>query len=1677
VTSSPPEIAANSIFVSGSEMADLMRAHDWSQTPLGEPSNWSQSLKTVLSILLTSQHPIFLWWGPELIQFYNDAYRPILGTTKHPQALGQRGQECWQEIWDVIAPMIEAVMQRGEATRIQDGLLMLERNGYLEECYFNYAYSPVRNEAGAVGGIFCACDETTQRIIGERQFKTLRELAAKPLETKTVAAACQLCMKAIANNPADLPFALLYQLDELGTSARLLGTAGIDPGTSASPEWLDVAQHPWDLGRVRRTEQAVYISDLAARFGALPDSIWDIPPQSAMVLPLKQSGQQQVSGFAILAVSPRRAFDDEYRGFLAVVASQIETAIANARSHEEERQRIESLAALNRAKTEFFSNVSHEFRTPLTLMLAPLADTLDNLDGSLPPPERDRLQLVQRNGKRLLKLVNSLLDFSRLEAGRERVVAEPVDLAVYTAELASAFRSTIEQAGLTLAVECPSLPTTVWIDRQMWEKIVLNLLSNAFKFTLVGRISVRLEWCGDRVELTVADTGVGIPEGELPLLFDRFHRVENSPGRSFEGSGIGLALVRELVDLQGGTIGVTSTVGQGSRFTVTMPTGEAQLVPATDRQSTAIPLQAEAYVEEARRWLPATELKLPIIEFGVPLDRHDLSTLPQSAPVPTAPAERDTILLVDDNADMRDYLQRLLSGTYHIATAADGKAAIEAIAAMPPDLVLTDVMMPRMNGFELLGTLRSQPGTEDIPIILLSARAGEEARIEGLAAGADDYLIKPFAARELVARVESTLKLAQLRRTNRERERVLQQETDTAKANLEQIVASLRDGFATFDRQWRYTYINQRLLEILDLPRESVIGRYSWEVFPLEVGTEFYHLLARAMTEQIEVQFEFYYARVDAWVEHRVYPTTDGVAVLMADISDRKRAELLLVEQKRLLELVAAGEPLADCLAALCTSVSKLSLGVRACIPIAAGTLPRLPTVIAPEFSPSFACGWQDAPLGTGLTALPAREAFACADLAHDDCGSPAWRDFAVAEGILACHATPILSADDLLFGSLLLCFDRPRLPTEWEYRLVEFGTNIASIVFDRDRANLALRTSEAKYRVLFESMDEGLCICEMLFDDRGRPYDYRFIEVNAVFSNLTGLTGVVGRTARELLPDLEAEWFEIYGRVVQTGAPIRFENQSLVMNRWFDLNAFPTGEPGSNRFAVLFTNITDRKLAEQERERFLSVGADLQVIADRQGRFQWFSPTFQQALGRTQAEMTALAWTDLIHPDDLAGSSVEAASLFSAHITVAYESRYRHKDGSYRWFLWNARSYPAQLDPAEMVLYGAAVDITDRKQTEIALQDSEQRLRIAQLAAKIGTWDWDVATGNVIWSPEYYALYGLDPAIPASYENWLDNIIATDRQSADSAMRTALERQQTYLDFEFRIVHPTQGIRWFSSRSQIFYDDLGQPLRAIGISIDITERKQIEDALAERARELANLNTLLAQAATLLEARNQELDRFVHIVAHDLKAPLRAVANLSEWIEEDLEGSLTADTQQHMQRLRGRVRLMEATISGLLDYARADRNDATIETVSVAQLLAEVLETIAPPPTFKIDIATEMPILQTKRLLLSQVFANLIGNAFKHHDRRDGSLQISSRAIGDFYEFAIADDGPGIAPADRDKIFIIFQSANPQKNPDSSGIGLSIVKKIVETAGGKIRLKSELGKGTTFYFTWPKGA
>ncbi|HEY9607190.1 MAG TPA: histidine kinase dimerization/phospho-acceptor domain-containing protein, partial [Allocoleopsis sp.] len=450
---------SENIFVGDSEMARLMRSLDWSQTPLGSVSGWAQSLKTSIGILMSSRYPMFVWWGREYANLYNDAYRPILGISKHPQFLGQSAKDCWSDVWDVVGPLADSVLATGQSTWSENLLLIMDRNGYPEEAYFTFSYSPVRDESGGVGGIFCAVIETTKQVIGERRLRTLRELSASAVEAKTVEEACHLAMATLSANTHDIPFALLYLIEPDGSQARLVSTTiSIEPGTLASPRQVDLTQATdcWNLSQVHQTREAELVEDLTSRCGELPGGAWPEPGDAALVMPLAKSGQaQQLAGLLVVGISPRRALDGEYRGFFDLVASHVTTAIANAEAYEAERQRAVSeaarsaaLAELDRAKTLFFSNISHEFRTPLTLMLNPLEDVLANPSG-LNPCDRDRLEIAYRNSQRLLKLVNSLLDFSRIEAGRIEAVYEPTDLAMLTTELAGVFRSAIERAELS----------------------------------------------------------------------------------------------------------------------------------------------------------------------------------------------------------------------------------------------------------------------------------------------------------------------------------------------------------------------------------------------------------------------------------------------------------------------------------------------------------------------------------------------------------------------------------------------------------------------------------------------------------------------------------------------------------------------------------------------------------------------------------------------------------------------------------------------------------------------------------------------------------------------------------------------------------------------------------------------------------------------------------------------------------------------------------------------------------------------------------------------------------------------------------------------------------------------------------------------------------------------------
>lgn len=753
-----PDPTALDFLSGGGELGGRIRDLDWSGTPLGQSHQWPHSLKTAVRIMLASQQPFWIGWGRELTYLYNDAYKAIIGG-KHPWALGRPASEVWREIWDEIGPMLDTALRGGGGTYVEAKLLLMERYGYREETYYTFSYSPIPNDDGSVGGIICANTDDTRRVVGERQLALLGELAASTANARTWHGACQRSAQALASNSRDLPFALIYGVEPESNTLTLDGACGIASDHAAAAQTVQLDRpSPWPAADVLQTH-AIRLCDIQALFGSeLPTGAWDTPPTEAAVLPIHPSGETGRAGVLIVGLNPFRRYDDSYRQFLELVASQIGSAIANAQTYEAERRRAEALAQIDRAKTAFFSNVSHEFRTPLTLMLGPIEDML--ADTTMPAGTRERLELAHRNALRLQKLVNSLLEFSRIEAGRVHASLEPIDLAVLTRDLASTFRSLIERAGLTFAVECPALPEPVYVDRDMWEKIILNLLSNAFKFTLSGRIDVQLGVTERLAVLEIRDTGVGVPASELPRLFERFHRVDGVQGRTHEGSGIGLALVQELVRLHGGTIEAESKLGEGTCFRVQLPLGCAHLPAEQIKSPSALASTAiapGAYVQEALRWLPDAPPGIASTSHGIGLE--DMESDRRLAETSGA-----RIVLADDNADMRAYLRGLLAPRYIVEAVSDGEEALAMALQNRPDLLISDVMMPRLDGFELVQKLRANDALRNIPVILLSARAGEESRIEGLEAGADDYLIKPFSARELLARVGACLMLARVRR-------------------------------------------------------------------------------------------------------------------------------------------------------------------------------------------------------------------------------------------------------------------------------------------------------------------------------------------------------------------------------------------------------------------------------------------------------------------------------------------------------------------------------------------------------------------------------------------------------------------------------------------------------------------------------------------------------------------------------------------------------------------------------------------------------------------------------------------------------------------------------------------------------------------------------------------------
>jgi len=676
------------------ETQDLFARTDWSATPLGPVELWPANLRSIVDICLSSGFPMLVCWGPQLAMVYNDGYRTLLGQSKHPGAWGQPVAAAWPEVWDVIGPMFEGVVAGGPATWVEDELLVVDRHGFLEEAYFTWSYGAIHDADGKVAGILNVATETTAKVLAVRRAQVAAEL-----------------YEALAGG-----------------------------GVAATPE--QVRSRALEVLRAHPSDHVTVDLDWRSggSLGLTPDGENDVH-----VLPVLEPGLPGPTAYLRLGANPRRPWDAGLQVYAELCASHVAVALSGVRRLRDERHRAEVSADLDVAKSDFFANVSHELRTPLTLIAGPVHDALSS--DALDAEQRQRFELIARNTDRLTGLVDRILDLTRVEAGAVEPHWVRADLVELTSGIAANFRPAIERLGLEFDVQCDELGHEAYVDVDMFERIVLNLLSNALKFTPYGRISLHLAKDGDGFAVSVTDTGIGIAEADLERVFDRFRQLDRrDERRSREGAGIGLSFVKHLVEIQGGSVSVTSAEGEGSTFEVRLPWGSP-----SDRlalRPSITPRSVESFVSEMSTWVVPDVVSAPAP--GTP------AGLPPDTP-------RPTLLVVEDNQDMRDYIARHVAVDYDVTAVRDGVEALAWMRVHPPSIVLADVMMPRMDGLTLVREIRSDAQLRDVPVVLLSARAGVEASTIGLTEGADDYVVKPFEPAELRARLAANLERARAR--------------------------------------------------------------------------------------------------------------------------------------------------------------------------------------------------------------------------------------------------------------------------------------------------------------------------------------------------------------------------------------------------------------------------------------------------------------------------------------------------------------------------------------------------------------------------------------------------------------------------------------------------------------------------------------------------------------------------------------------------------------------------------------------------------------------------------------------------------------------------------------------------------------------------------------------------
>jgi signal transduction histidine kinase len=527
------------LFSAPGEMAQRCREFDWASTPLGPVEHWSRSLCALADAVLASRNPMLLFWGPELVQFYNDAFRPSLGSAdgpsaRHPRALGMRAADFWTDVWSVVGPQIEGVMQRGEAVWFEDLHLPIERNGRLDDAWWTYSYSPVRDDDGRINGTLVVCIETTSAVNARRELIAERARAEGILESMADAyLAFDAGFRFVAANRAaltgvDLPL------------ERLLGRTlwELFPGTIGN-EWESTYRHVME----RRGEAHILLPYHDERLDLIVEGDIYATPDGGIVAFWRDVTQREKA------------------------AHERERLLAAA---EDARRSAENA---NRAKADFLAIMSHELRTPLNA-IGGYADLIEmGVHGPVTAQQLDALEKLKRSQRHLLGLINGVLNYVRIDAGSVDYDVETFELGDVLATCEALTGPQLRDRGLACAMECDA-GARVRADREKVQQVILNLVGNAMKFTdRGGRVTVRCRVEDARVLIDVADTGRGIPHDRLEGIFQPFVQIDPKLTRAHEGLGLGLAISRDLARGMGGDVTVTSTPGEGSTFTMSLPRG------------------------------------------------------------------------------------------------------------------------------------------------------------------------------------------------------------------------------------------------------------------------------------------------------------------------------------------------------------------------------------------------------------------------------------------------------------------------------------------------------------------------------------------------------------------------------------------------------------------------------------------------------------------------------------------------------------------------------------------------------------------------------------------------------------------------------------------------------------------------------------------------------------------------------------------------------------------------------------------------------------------------------------------------------------------------------------------------------------------------------------------------